>query len=62
MIKKRTPNRDFLEEIGRVVSWTGRVATMLRIHFLQQWFSLSAAAVEAALQKMAGNKPVRGIL
>jgi IS5 family transposase len=65
---KRTRNREFLDEMTRVVPWqklialiephypkgkTGRppfpIQTMLRIHFMQQWFSLSDPAMEEAL-------------
>jgi len=67
---KRTRKRQFLDEMDRVVPWTGLLAliephyskpkagggrpaipldTMLRIHFLQQWFGLSDPAMEEAL-------------
>ena len=68
---KRTRKREFLEEMNRVVPWSGLVAliephapsaktgrppfgveTMLRIHFLQQWFNLSDPAMEEALYDM----------
>jgi len=65
---KRTRNREFLEEMNRVVPWASLVAlmapfasegrrgrppfaveSMLRIHFMQQWFTLSDPAMEEAL-------------
>ncbi|SIO49236.1 Transposase domain [Burkholderia sp. GAS332] len=65
---KRTRNREFLEEMRRVVPWSklialiephypkgraGRapfpIATMLQIHFMQQWRGLSDPAMEEAL-------------
>jgi IS5 family transposase len=65
---KRTRKREFLDEMAKVVPWSGLIAliephypagktgrppfpisTMLRIHFLQQWFSLSDPAMEEAL-------------
>ena len=68
---KRTRNREFLDEMERVVPWAalidlvapyapqgkrGRppfaVETMLRIHFMQQWFTLSDPAMEEALHDM----------
>ena len=63
MITKRTRKRVFLDEMEPVVPWTdlvyviepqtGRspfeVATLLRIHFMQQWFGLSDPAMEEAL-------------
>ena len=50
---KRTRKRDFLEEMDQVV-WTMLVQivepfpieTMLRIHYLPQWFGLSDPAME----------------
>lgn len=65
---KRTPKREFLAQMERVVPWAtlvelvapvapegkkGRppfaLETMLRIHFMQQWFTLSDPAMEEAL-------------
>ncbi len=67
---KKTLNREFLEDMDRVVPWgelvalmephiphakTGRppfpIQTMLRIRFMQQWFSLSDLAF-AGLPRM----------
>ncbi len=67
-LTKRTRQREFLEQMERVVPWAalvelvapnapegrrGRppfpVETMLRIHFMQQWFTLSDPAMEEAL-------------
>ena len=61
---KRTRKRKFLAQMARVVPWaalitpyypegrTGRppfvLETMLRVHFLQKWFSLSDPAREEA--------------
>ena len=65
---KRTRKREFLDEMRRVVPWSGLIAliephyprgktgrppfpiaTMLQIHFMQQWFGLSDPAMEEAL-------------
>jgi transposase, IS5 family len=65
---KRTRRREFLEEMDRVVPWSGLVAliapfmpegkrgrppfpveSLLRIHFMQQWFTLSDPSMEEAL-------------
>ena len=72
LVTKRTPKREFLDEVNLVVPWTeltgmikpfgptsktGRppfpIATMLRIHFMRQWFGLSDPAMEEALHDMA---------
>ena len=64
---RKTREREFLEQMERVVPWAGLVAlitpyypeartgrppfgleTMLRAHFLQQWFSLSDPAMKKA--------------
>jgi IS5 family transposase len=68
---KRTRQREFLDEMLRVVLWaalvqvvepcypkakTGRppfgIETMLRIHYLRQWFALSDPAMEEARHDM----------
>lgn len=65
---KRTRKREFLGEMERVVPWAALVApyapegrrgrppfaveTMLRVHFMQQWFTLSDPAMEEALHDM----------
>jgi IS5 family transposase len=65
---KRTREREFLDEMNRVVPWSALVElvsahapvgnkghppfpleTMLRVHFMQQWFTLSDPAMEEAL-------------
>jgi IS5 family transposase len=72
LVTKRTPKREFLDEMNLVVPWTeltgliqpfapasktGRppfpIPTMLRIHFMQQWFGLSEPAMEEAFHDMA---------
>lgn len=62
---KRTRKREFLDQMSKVVPWcplvqvvepfypkakTGfPIETMLRIHYMQQWFGLSDPAMEEAL-------------
>lgn len=80
---KKTREREFLDEMNRVVPWTELVAliepqspraktgrppfpieTMLRIHFLQQWFGLSDPAMDAALRSStlsARFRPLRAL-
>ena len=77
---KRTSEREFLDEMNRVVPWTelvalvspfapvgkkGRppfaVATMLRIHFMQQWFGLSDPTMEESLHEVPLYREFTGL-
>lgn len=77
---KRTRRREFLEEMERVVPWSGLVAlvapympkgkrgrppfaveVMLRIHFMQQWFTLSDPAMEEALHDVPLFREFAGV-